>query len=243
MIENPLHQAVLHLPVLTTFVAAFFCVVLFLRYRKKGGGKHLLWWGIGMATYGIGTFTEGFTTLFGWNPVIFRTWYVAGAFLGGYPLAQGSIYLLMSKRFADASAWIASTFIAIGGVLVFLTPLDLSQVETQRLSGRVIEWEWVRLLSPFINLYSVFFLVGGAALSAWKFRQQPEHKNRYLGNILIAVGALLPGIGGTMTRAGYVEALYVTELIGLLLIFAGYRKCVDEPVPSGYAAGPPPFSA
>ena len=74
-------------------------------------------------------------------------------------------------------------------------------------------------------------LVGGAALSAVRFRRQPEHRDRYLGNILIAVGALLPGIGGTMTRAGYVEALYVTELVGLLSIYAGYRLCVRAPAP------------
>jgi hypothetical protein len=231
MIASPLHSFVLHLPVVTTLVAAVFCATLFLRYRRKGGGRHLLWWGIGMATYGIGTFTEAFTTIFGWHPLVFRSWYVAGAFLGGYPLAQGSIYLLMSRRFADWSARIASSFIALGALLVFLTPLDLSLVETHRLSGQVIVWEWVRLLSPFINLYSVFFLVGGAALSAWRFRQQPEHKDRYLGNILIAVGALLPGIGGTMTRAGFVEALYVTELVGLLFNFAGYRRCVAAPPP------------
>jgi hypothetical protein len=152
--------------------------------------------------------------------------------LGGYPLAQGSIYLLMNRRFADRSAWVASTFIVLAAILVFLTPLNLALVEAQRLSGRVIEWEWVRLLSPFINLYAVFFLVGGAAVSAWRFRSQPDSRGRYLGNILIAIGALLPGIGGTMTRAGLVEALYVTELVGLLLIFAGYRKCVAAPPPA-----------
>jgi hypothetical protein len=40
-------------------------------------------------------------------------------------------------------------------------------------------------------------------------------------NVLIAAGAILPGIGGTATRMGYVEVLYVTELIGLLLTWAG----------------------
>ncbi len=235
MTETPwysLHQLVLHLPVATTLVAAFFCFHLFTRYRAKGGGKHLLWWGIGMLTYGIGTFTEAYTTLFGWDPTVFRAWYVAGAFLGGYPLAQGSIYLLMSRRFANRSAWIVCSLIAVAGVLVFLTPLDLSLVETQRLSGRVIEWEWLRLISPFINLYAAAFLIGGAVVSAMRFRREPAHRARYVGNILIAVGALLPGIGGTMTRAGMVEALYVTELAGLLLIYAGYRKCIEAPAPA-----------
>jgi hypothetical protein len=48
-------------------------------------------------------------------------------------------------------------------------------------------------------------------------------RTRFLGNILIAIGALLPGIGGSFTRFGYVEVLYVTELMGLALIYFGYH--------------------
>lgn len=223
---STLHQAVLHLPIISTCCATFFCIVLFRRYAAKGGGPHLLWWGIGMATYGLGTLTESLTTLFGWHPVVFRLWYITGAFMGGYPLAQGSIYLLMSRTFADWSARIVVSLIFVGAVLVFATPLNPALAETHRLSGRVIEWSWIRALSPFINLYSVFFLVGGAVVSAMRFSKHPATRNRYLGNILIAIGAILPGIGGTMTRFGMVEALYITELLGLLLIFSGYRLCV-----------------
>ena len=230
MNRDTLHQYVLHLPVVTTFLAAFFCYQLFSRYRQKGGGPHLLWWGIGMATYGIGTMTEAATTIFGWNPVVFRAWYISGAFLGGYPLAQGSIYLLMPRRFANASAWIVSTLIAIASIFVVLTPLDVALSEPHRLSGSVIVWSWVRLISPFFNLYSLVFLVGGAVVSAIRFKKAPQLRHRYVGNILIAIGALLPGIGGAMTRAGWVEVLYVTELVGLSLIYLGYRSCVRVPV-------------
>jgi hypothetical protein len=45
-------------------------------------------------------------------------------------------------------------------------------------------------------------------------------------------GALLPGIGGTATRMGHVEVLYVTELIGLTLIWLGYRWNVRVPAPT-----------
>lgn len=220
-----LHALVLHLPILTTILAALFSAELFSRYRQKGG-PHLLWWGIGTATYALGTLTEALTTTRGWHPLVFRVWYVAGAFLGGYPLAQGSIYLLMKRRFADLSAAIVTSLIALAAVLVFLTPLDATRAEAHRLSGRVIEWQWVRLISPFINLYSVAFLVGGAIVSALRFRRSPDLRNRYLGNVLIAMGAILPGIGGSLTRFGYVEALYVTELVGLVLIYRGYRACV-----------------
>jgi hypothetical protein len=36
------------------------------------------------------------------------------------------------------------------------------------------------------------------------------------------VGALLSGIGGTYTRMGFVYVLFVTEFIGLLLIYTRY---------------------
>ncbi len=226
-----LHSAVLHLPLLSTLVAFSFAFLLFQRRRRKGGGPHLLWWAIGMVTYGLGTLTESLTTLFGWHPVVFRVWYVVGAFLGGYPLAQGSIYLLMNRRFADWSARIVTSVIVIASVFVFLTPLDPSLAEPHRLSGAPIVWKQIRRVSPFLNLYAVAFLVGGAIASARHFRKTPELRSRFVGNVLIAIGGILPAIGGTATRFGMVEVLYVTELMGLLLIFAGYRACLEAPRP------------
>ena len=44
------------------------------------------------------------------------------------------------------------------------------------------------------------------------------------------MGALLPGIGGAATRMGYTEVLYVMELIGLTLIWVGYRYNVQGKV-------------
>lgn len=222
-------EAVLHLPILTTIVAAVFCVTLALRYRERGG-LHLLWWAIGMATYGLGTLTESWNTLFGWTPVNFKLWYVFGAFLGGYPLAQGSLYLLAKhKKWAHLSVAVVVTVIAVGAVSVALSPV--TQPADARLSGTALDWQWIRMMTPWINIYSAIVLIGGAVVSALRFRRSEELRDRYLGNILIAIGALLPGIGGTMTRMGHVEVLYVTEFVGLLFIFAGYRKCVAAPQP------------
>ncbi len=229
--QSPLLEAVMHLPILTTVVATVFCLVLFRRYRQRGG-LHLLWWAIGMATYGLGTLTESATTLFGWNSDVFKLWYVFGAFLGGYPLAQGSLYLLARKRrLAHLSAIVCTTAIIIGAIAVALSPVTFPGVDA-RLSGSALNWQWIRAMTPFINIYSAIVLIGGALVSAFRFRTTPDLRGRYLGNILIAIGALLPGIGGTMTRMGHVEVLYVTELLGLLFIFAGYRKCVAAPQPA-----------
>ena len=82
-----------------------------------------------------------------------------------------------------------------------------------------------------VNLYAFIFLVGGAFWSAWKYWQlSHEMGSRVLGNIFIAVGALLPGIGGSFARAGQVEVLYATELIGLSFIWLGYQIMVSGSV-------------
>lgn len=216
-------------PILTTLVAAAFTVVLYRHWRRKPEALYLAWWTFGAVAYGVGTLTESLTTVVGWDPFVFRAWYVSGALLGGFPLAQGTVYLLLRRKTAHLLTAVLVAFIATAAVFVFLSPLDYAAVEPHRLSGRVMEWSWVRLFSPFVNLYAVVFLVGGAAWSAWKYRKAgPEHRGRVRGNALIALGALLPGIGGSFTRAGYVEVLYVTELVGILLIWAGYRLIVGD---------------
>lgn len=215
------------IPIATTVVAAVFATIVLRRYRERGG-THLLWWGVGLVLYGVGTLTEGLTTALGWNQWVFRIWYITGALCGGAPLAQGTVYLLMRRRTAHVLSALLVMTIVSAGVLVMLSPIDLSAVEPHRLSGRVLGWQWVRMISPFINTYAAVFLIGGAIVSALRYRGDPERRNKYIGNIWIAIGAILPGIGGTFTRFGHVEVLYVTEFVGLLLIYLGFRFNVGQ---------------
>jgi hypothetical protein len=210
------------IPLATTVVALAFAGVVFGRWLDRRS-PHLMWWGIGMLTYAAGTITESATTLFGWQEPVFRAWYITGALLGGAPLAQGSVYLHLERRVANRLTAIVATVIVIASACVLASPVDYTLVEPFRLSGRVFEWTWVRRFSPFINLYAVVFLVGGAIVSAMRYRRATETHHRFVGNVYIAIGGILPGIGGAFTRFGHVEVLYVTELLGLLFIYAGYR--------------------
>lgn len=223
--RNALH----YLPILTTLVAIPFAAVLYRRWRSKPEAMYLFWWMIGVLTYMAGTVTESLTTLFGWQLPVFKAWYVTGALLGGWPLAQGTIHLFFSRRTADRMALVVLSFITVAAVLVLMSPVNLSLVEPFRLSGKVLEWSWVRLFSPFVNTYAVIFLVGGAGWSAWKYAKEgAPARSRMWGNLWIALGALLPGIGGSMARFDLVEGLYVGELIGLILIWTGYRVIAGD---------------
>lgn len=148
--------------------------------------------------------------------------------MGAFPLAQGTVYLLLPRRRANLLTSIFVPFIIIAAAFVIMTPLNDNMIESHRLSGKIIEWTWVRGFSPFINLYAVIFLVGGALLSAYRFKKTQGTRHRFIGNCYIAVGAILPGIGGSFTRFGYTEVLYVTELIGIILIYIGYQYNIKE---------------
>jgi hypothetical protein len=217
-----------YIPVVTTVLTVPFAIEIYRRYRRYPERLHLLWWAIGVAVYGIGTLTEALTTLVGWREPVFRAWYISGALLGGAPLAQGTVYLLQPRRRAHLLTALLLTLVTIAAAAVLLSPIDYSQVEPHRLTGRVFEWTWVRRFSPFINLYAVVFLIGGAIQSAIHYSGSPATRHRVVANVLIAIGAILPGIGGTATRMGYTEVLYVTELLGLLLIWTGYRLSVRK---------------
>ncbi len=230
MDTNPIH----YLPIVSTVVAAAFTRVLYLKWSRNRSVRYLLWWTIGVALYGLGTLTEAVTTLFGWSEPVFRIWYISGALLGGAPLATGTVYLLLSKRRADRIANALMAYIAVAAALVLVTPVVSELADPNALSGEVIGWRFVRLLSPLVNLYAVVFLIGGAIWSAWSYWKRGNAPSRVLGNILIAVGAILPGVGGGFARAGVVEVLYVTELIGLILIWQGFRVITRDDVRSIY---------
>lgn len=223
------------IPIATTVIALAFCGALVGRYRRKGGA-HLFWWAIGAATYAAGTAAEASVTLFGWSETVFRFWYIAGALLGGAPLAQGAVYLHVPRRIADRLSVALVVAVTIAAFFVLIVPIRHELVEAHRLTGHVMGWPWVRGFSPFINLYAFIFLVGGAVRSAVQFARQRETRYRATANALIAIGALLPGIGGSFTRFGHTEVLYVTEFIGIILIYLGYRHAVrgtpSSPAPS-----------
>ncbi|MEM7205411.1 MAG: hypothetical protein AAF628_34465 [Planctomycetota bacterium] len=224
-------QALHYLPLLTTLLCAVFAVVLWRRYQDRGKGLHLLWWCAGVTSYGLGTALESTITLAGNSVLLNKAWYVAGAVLGAYPLAQGSVHLLLRPRTAHRLTVVSVPIVVAVAALVTLSPVHAEVMESHRPTGAILGWSWVRAITPLINGYAALFLIGGAALSAWRFRRKRTTKHRMWGNVLIALGALLPGIGGGMAKAGVVEALYVGELAGILMIWAGYSACV-RPTPA-----------
>lgn len=217
-----MHTIPEYIPIFTTIFSVYFFREIFKHFQLKQK-SYLLWWAIGVLTFGLGTLAESINVLVGWSELNLKYWYIVGALLGGFPLAQGSVYLLMNRKFANATSVAFVALILVASICVVLSPIELPASFEGKLSGTVLSWTWVRYFSPFINIYAFIFLVGGAIYSAIKYYKQGIKEAPFKGNIFIATGGLLPGIGGSFTRAGYVEVLYITEFIGLILIYVGYK--------------------
>lgn len=218
-----------YIPILTTIFSVYFFNEIFNHYKRRQT-TYLLWWSLGVLTFGLGTLAESINVLIGWSEVNLKYWYIVGALLGGFPLAQGSVYLLMKRKFANITSVLFIALIVVASVFVIMTPVELPQTFDGKLTGKVFSWSWVRYFSPLINLYAFVFLVGGAIYSAIKYYKMGIREAPFRGNIFIAIGGLLPGIGGSFTRAGYVEVLYITEFLGLLLIYFGYKIIKENKV-------------
>ncbi len=224
-------QPVHYLPIATTVLSAVFFVVLVRRFATRRTGPHLLWWAGGIFAYGLGTALEATITLAGNSVGLTKAWYIAGALLGGYPLAQGTVYLLLPRRTAHVLTAITVPYMLVMAVLVILSPVNLEALQPHKPGGSILVWTWVRAMTPLLNGYAAVFLIGGAVYSAVRYAVRSGAGNRAVGNSLIAFGALLPAIGGGMAKAGVVEALYVGEFVGIIFIWAGYAACVRIPQP------------
>ena len=216
------------LPFISCIVSFIFAYFVFSRYIKRKGA-HLLLWGIGMVFYGIGGFCEAYYGALGWNPLIFRLWYLFGAVLVAAWLGQGTVYLLTRRRWANTLMVILGLASIFAATRVFTAQLDPALMSSglhtgSELSGRAIVTPGVRVLTPFFNLYGTVTLVGGAAWSAFIFWRKRILLHRVVGNLFIAIGAMLPAFGGAFSRFGITGALYLSELLGAVLMFIGFIR-------------------
>lgn len=215
-----------YLPLLSTIVTFAFAAAVFNRYRQRGG-VYLLLWAIGLLLYGLGTLSEVILSLT-FNIFLVKLWYLTGAMLTAAWLGMGTMHLLIRKgNIAQILTWILAAVSALALILIFIAPTtsvayDVARPVSEQYKEILTRSGLIILLTILLNLYGTITLVGGAIYSAFLFWRKKILANRMYGNILIAAGALSPATGGTFLRAGLVDMLYLSELVGAILMFIGF---------------------
>jgi hypothetical protein len=219
-----------YISILSTIVTFIFAVAVYNRYRVRRGA-HLLIWSIGLLLYGIGTLTE-VILLFSFNTLALKLWYLSGAMLTAAWLGQGTINLLVHRRGIAPALNIILTIVsllALGLILLApITPAAAAFNTAQPVSGQyrdiLTRSGAIIALTILLNIYGTLTLVGGAIYSAFIFWRKKVLFNRMIGNILIAIGALMPAIGGSFLKTGLPDFLYLSEFLGVILMYVGFLQ-------------------
>ena len=214
------------LPFLSTGITLLFTLAVFSRYFRRRG-LHLLLWGVGLALYALGTFTEAYLAL-SWSALMLQLWYLCGAMLTAAWLGQGTVYLLIRRRViahALMALLLIASVTAIAGV--FTAPVAASAFQlgipiSSQYKDILTRSGLLVLLTVLLNIYGSVGLIGGAVWSAYLFWRKQVLPNRVIGNVFIAVGALFPASAGTFIQLGLADWLYLSELLGASLMFMGF---------------------
>jgi len=215
-----------YIPYLSTIITFGFAVAVFNRYRQRGG-VHLLLWAVGLLFYGLGTLSEVILSMT-FNAFVLKVWYLTGAMLTAAWLGMGTVHLLIRKgSTAKVITWVLSAVSVLAFMLVMLAPVlssnyDIASPASEQYKEIFARSGLMILFTILLNIYGTLTLVGGAIYSAFLFWRKKVLANRMFGNILIAAGALSPAMGGSLLKAGYADMLYLSEFIGVILMYIGF---------------------
>ncbi len=233
-----------YIPILSTLVTFSFAVAVFTRYLKRHH-THLLIWTIGLLFFGIGTLSEVILGLT-FNGVVLKLWYFSGAMMAAAWLGQGTIHLLVRKRgVAITLTIILAVLSVVSAVLILNSPITSAAAgyqTTQPISSQykdILTRSGLSLfLTILLNTYGTFALVGGALYSVYIFFRKHVLIHRMIGSIFIAVGGIAPALAGSFVTLGLPDLLYLSELVGAILMYIGFIQATT-PAPAKQAVPAP----
>ena len=239
-------------PLLSCLLSASMAAIMLKRMRRKFRPQEAAWI-IAFAMFAIAAGCQVIGDIFGWTAFLARTYYVTGATLVVGWLGLGTWLVVVHRDWLRRLGIWTMIFLSGYGVgLVSLAPVDpeaLSTAGWQALNRPLP----LTVLTIGINSLGTLLLVGGALWSAWIFWRKRIMRARMIGLFLLAVGALCVAAGGSLTRLGHQQYLYIAMTVGIGLMFWGYLKTIQpirpEPVqtqtslPNLDQTGPVPTAA
>ena len=228
------------LPFLAFLVGGLFAARVWGQWSARRR-PHQLAWALGLTGYALASLVEAYVSARPWTVGLYRVYFPLAAVNVGL-LGLGTILLARpDARTAPRTALLAALLglCAIFALAApFMEPLDPAEPVTIKLADGTTQTrplaEWGPTLGakaiPFphpgrvafllLNVVGGLALVGGALLS-WRATRRP-------GVLLIAIGALLPFLGGSLSTLLQQDLRIPLQLLGIILMFAGFLKGQDD---------------
>jgi hypothetical protein len=217
-------------PIAAALVATLFALLLARSWWQRRAAPKALWAG-GFLLFAVAAACEATAQRHGWTPLLFRAYYLCGGVLTVSFLGAGSALLQLRPRGRDLLVGGLAVATVAAGATVALAPVDAAALLATPLGrppangvigGHAMLW------AIALNSIGTLFLVGGSLLSI--VRRQRVRANFWIGG-----GALVVALATGLSRGGDYSFVYVGELVGIVLMFAGFTL----PTRPGRAAAVP----
>jgi hypothetical protein len=229
-------------PLLATLLASIFAGLVLRLFLERRRPSQALWAGA-LLMYAGASIALLLGISSSWTTGEYRTFWLLGAVLNVPYLAAGELTLLVNRR------WLPS---ALALVLVFATAFAFNRVRTAGIDPAALDADlpsgsdafagdpFVLSLARAYSYEGYVVLVGGARWSAWGMRKAPELRNRFIGTLLIALGATVVAAGSAFAATGNLPAFSSTIAVGIATMFWGFLRAsypVGPLVPDGSTNG------
>jgi MFS family permease len=215
------------LPLGAAVVAAAFAASLAGRFVARRRSYHALW-AAALAMYAVASLMVFLGALNGWTSAGFRVYWALGAVLNVPYLAQGELDLLIRNRSVRWVLYLVLAFVTAYTIARVRTAgIDLGALEESLPSGKEVFGDGTpaHRLPQLVSIPAYLVLLGGALWSAWGMRGRPEHRDRFRGTLLIALGATVVAVAGSAFAAlGRLLPFSASLLVGISTMFWGFRR-------------------
>ena len=227
-------------PLVAAAVAALFAGLVAAQYRTRRR-QYQLAWTVAMAMYAVASVAVALGLAGGWTSGEFQIYWALGAVLNVPFLAGGELMLLVRNRTVHTVIWIVLVFLTAYTLAVLRgASLDATALAEDLPSGKHVfgDGSAAHRLPQLIAIPSYLVLVLGALWSAWRMRGRGDLRDRFIGTLLIALGAtVIAGFGSAFAAAGELAAFSLSLAAGITVMFAGFlRAARHAPAPAPTAA-------
>lgn len=219
------------LPLAATVISLEFTLALWRRWRLSRR-SYLRSWLLSFVFFTAGSAALWYGVAFGWSSPTFRAFYLFGAFLAAPWLAQGELELLAPPRFARITAvfllLISVNMLFVIGYQPFVDGRTASGFAMPH--GKDLFPVYVRAAVVVSNIIGTVVVVGGTVWSGLRSRGRgPAAASRFRGTMLIALGVLISAAGGGLTYLDEENALALSLLLGVVVMYVGFVVASRRP--------------
>jgi hypothetical protein len=218
---------VIAFPAAAALVSAIFAIQLLTSWAHRRRLSQLAW-GVAMTMYAIASLAVAAGVSGGWDPTLYRLYWLFGACLNVPYLALGSVALLQKRpvtalvlALVFVSSLIAVIVVASSAVHLGTSPRNIPRGSEAWGKGTL-----AAKLPTYMSIpaYVIVVLIAVASSRGGKL---PAHRIR--GNWLIAIGATLVAAGAPFARYGRGSAFSVFLAVGVIVMYLGFRLASRMP--------------